>query len=97
MLNPWFSFPMQAVRFGWDAQSMVVEQMMRLTGMRSSERAPPSTPATDTAAPVEVAAPEAPIAPAETTSPANSPKHRQAAQKVAKIQKRGKSKQRRAK
>ena len=89
MLNPWLSFPLQAVRFGWDAQSMVVEQMMRLTGMRSAEQKPPSAPAADTAAAGAVAAAEAPVAPVETASPGNSRKHRQAAQKAAKIQKSG--------
>src|SRR5437764_1189221 len=47
MFNPWLSLPLQAVRFGWDAQSMMMEQMMRLTGMRSAEQKRPSAPAAD--------------------------------------------------
>ena len=97
MLNPWLSLPLQAVRFGWDAQSMVMEQMLRLTGMRSAEQKSPSAPTAHTAAAAEVAAAEAPVAPAEMASPGNSRKHRQAAQKAATIQKRGKSKHRRSK
>jgi hypothetical protein len=97
MFNPWLSLPLQAVRFGWDAQSMMMEQMMRLTGMRSAEQKPPSAPAADMAAATEVAAAEASVVPAETASPGNSRQHRQAAQKAATIQKRGKSKHRRSK
>ena len=75
----------------------VMEQMLRLTGMRSPEQKPPSAPTAHTAAAAEVATAEAPVAPAETASPGNSRKHRQAAQKAATIQKRGKSKHRRSK
>jgi hypothetical protein len=97
MLNPWLSFPLQAVRLGWDTQSMVVDQMMRLTGMRVADQKSPSASAADTTVTAEVDAPEAPISPVEAAAPGNKRKHRQATHKAAKIQKRGKSKHRRSK
>jgi hypothetical protein len=84
MLNPWLSFPLQAVRLGWEAQSMVVDQMMRLAGMSMWDQKPPSAPAADATASVEV---EAPTAPVEVASPGNARKNRQATQETAKIQK----------
>jgi hypothetical protein len=94
MLNPWLSFPLQAVRLGWDAQSMVVDQMMRLTGWRVVDQKSPGVSAADTTVTAEVDVPDAPISPVEAATP-ESGKHRQ--HKAAKIQKRGKSKHRRAK
>jgi hypothetical protein len=95
MLNPWLSFPLQAIRLGWDAQFMVVDQMMRLAGMRVAEQKPATASAADTAATV---ATEAPAAPVEAASPESRRKHGQAAQNVAKVHKRrGTSKHRRSK
>ena len=97
MSNPWLSFPLQAVRFGWDAHSMVVDQMMRLTGMRISAQKSPAASVADTTATAAVDVPEAPTSPVEAAPPGNDRKHPQAAQKTAKIQKRGNSKHRRPK
>ena len=38
MLNPWLSFSLQAARLGWETQSLVVDQMMRLAGVSISDR-----------------------------------------------------------
>jgi hypothetical protein len=38
MLNPWLTLPFQAVRLGWETQSILADQMMRLAGLGTSER-----------------------------------------------------------
>jgi hypothetical protein len=86
MLNPWLTLPLQAVRLGWETQSIIADQMMRLAGFGSSDR---KAAGNFVAAfpKIDGNAPQAPIVPVEARAPAKSAKHRQAAQKVRKIQK----------
>jgi hypothetical protein len=88
MLNPWLTLPFQAVRFGWETQSVVVDQMMRLAGLGISDRkAAGNFVTTTTAFPtVDGDAPEAQTSPVEAAAPKSS-KPRQVAQKVMKIEK----------
>ena len=38
MLNPWLTLPLQAVRIGWETQSILADQMMRLAGLGISDQ-----------------------------------------------------------
>jgi hypothetical protein len=100
MLNPWLTLQFQAVRFGWETQSVVVDQMMRLAGLGISDgKAAGNFVTNATAATGGGDGPEAQTSPVEAAAPAKSGEPRQVAQKVTKIEKkrsRG-SKRRRAK
>jgi hypothetical protein len=37
MLNPWLAFSFKAARFGWETQSIMVDQMMRLAALDRHE------------------------------------------------------------
>ena len=88
MLNPWLSLSLSAARLGWDAQTFVMDQMMRLAGGHVSDRAGEGSGANATAPPTaDRETNEAPILPAEAGPRPQKAKHRQAAQKVRKIQK----------
>jgi hypothetical protein len=100
MLNPWLTLPLRAVRLGWETQSILADQMMRLAGLSISDQKAAGHFIAPTALPtVDGNAPEAPTLPVEPEAPAKRGKHRQVAQKVTKIQmKRGfGSKRRRSK
>jgi hypothetical protein len=89
MLNSWLTLPFQAVRLGWETQSFMADQIMRLAGFGGSDRkAAGNFVAVTTALPtINGDAPQPPTLPVEMRAPAKSAKHRQAAQKVRKIQK----------
>jgi hypothetical protein len=38
MFNPWLSLSFQAARLGWETQTAVVDQLMRIAGARNSDR-----------------------------------------------------------
>ena len=38
MLNPWLAFSIRATRLGWETQSMVVDQLMAMAGMKTADR-----------------------------------------------------------
>jgi hypothetical protein len=38
MLNPWLAFSIRATRLGWETQSMVVDQLMAMAGMKTTDR-----------------------------------------------------------
>jgi uncharacterized protein YcfJ len=40
MLNPWLSFSLEAALFGWKTQSIMLDQMMRMTGVGVPDRSP---------------------------------------------------------
>ena len=89
MLNPWLTLPFQAVRLGWETQSILADQMMRLAGLGTSDRKPAGDFVAHTTAlpPADGVALEAPTSPVEAAAPAKSGKHRQVAQNIRKIQK----------
>jgi hypothetical protein len=92
MPNPWLTLPFQAVRLGWETQSIVAEQMMRFAGLGISDRkAAGNFIPEDTPLPVGQP-PEAPTSSVDATSvdatpPAKSVKPRQLAEKVQTIRK----------
>ena len=88
MLNPWLTFPLRAVRLGWETQSILADQMIRLAGFGISDQkaarnfiAPAALPT------VDGSAPERPPLSVEAAAPAKREEHRQAAQRVRKVQK----------
>jgi hypothetical protein len=90
MLNPWLSLPFQAARLGWETQTIVVEQLMRIVGTSTPD--PKAACALDTKEmipPTEdrVAVAAIPSSPVDAVAPATKSKHRQVAQKVMKIHK----------
>jgi hypothetical protein len=87
MLNPWLTLPFQAVRLGWETQSIVADQMMRLAGLGNSDRKAAGNFIADITPPPIVDVPEATTSPVEAAAPAKSVKPRQWAQGVRKIQK----------
>jgi hypothetical protein len=98
MLNPWLSVSLQAARLGWETQSLVVDQMMRLAGVSVSDRkAAAALDQNTTAVPVgDVDARKTQTLPvAHVAAPANSSKHARAAQKVMKLRKRHRLRKRR--
>jgi hypothetical protein len=38
MLNPWLSLSFQAARLGWETQAAVVDQLMRIAGVGTSDQ-----------------------------------------------------------
>jgi hypothetical protein len=38
MFNPWLSLSFRAARLGWETQTAVVDQLMRIAGGRNSDR-----------------------------------------------------------
>jgi hypothetical protein len=87
MLNPWLTLPFQAVRLGWETQSIVADQMMRLAGLGNSDRKAAGNLIADITSLPIVDVPEATTSPGEAAAPAKGVKPRQLAQGVRKIQK----------
>jgi hypothetical protein len=67
MLNPWLTLPFQAVRLGWETQSFMADQMMRLAGFGSSDRKAAGNFVADTTAlpTIDGDAPQPPTPPVE--------------------------------
>jgi hypothetical protein len=87
MLNPWLSLSFQAVRLGWETQTIVVDQLLRMAGTSNSDR---KAGALDTMIPLaedRVASAAIPSSPVDAGAPATKSKHRHVAQKVMKIHK----------
>jgi hypothetical protein len=83
MLNPWLSLSLQAVRLGWETQTVVLDQLMRIAGASALDRKAVSAfDAKEIAAPAEDRAAEAPTPPIYAGAPAKSSNHRQIAQKA---------------
>ena len=89
MENPWLTLPFQAVRLGWETQSVLADQMMRLAGLSTWDRKPAGDFVADITAlpPPDGVALKAPTSPVEAAAPAKSAKHGQVAQNIRKIQK----------
>jgi hypothetical protein len=88
MLNPWLSLPFRAARLGWDAQTFVVDQMMRIAGGHISDRAGDGSGSNATApATADLEANKPTILPIEAGARPQKTKYRQAAQNVRKSQK----------
>jgi len=90
MLNPWLSLSFQAARLGWETQTIVVDQWMRIAGAGTSDRkagGPLDTIETAPAAEDRIAAAAIPSSPVDAGAPATKSNHRQVAQRVPKIQK----------
>jgi hypothetical protein len=90
MFNPWLSLPFQAARLGWETQTIMAGQLMRIAGMSTSDRKAAGALNTKEIIPlaedrVPVAA--SPSSPVDPVAPATKSKHRQVAQKVMKIHK----------
>ena len=90
MFNPWLSLSFQAARLGWETQTVVVDQLMRIAGARNPDRkaidvADMENPAHLEEDRVAVAATPLPI---DAGAPAKSSKHRRVVQKVPKNRKR---------
>jgi hypothetical protein len=86
MLNPWLSLPFQAARLGWETQTIVVDQLMRIAGA-STDRKPASALDTKKMAPLAEdrgAVAAIPSPPVDAGAPARNSKHPQVAQKVMK-------------
>jgi hypothetical protein len=87
MLNPWLSLSLEAARLGWETQSMVVDQMMRLVGVGNTDRQPAGAFEHNTiAVPMRnEEAPQAPTAPVvKVAAPAKSSSPPQVVQQVKK-------------
>jgi hypothetical protein len=87
MLNPWLTLPFRAIRLGWETQSVVADQMMRLAGLGVSDRKAAGNFIPDVTPLPTIETPEAPPSSVEATPPAKSGKPRQLAEKVKKLQK----------
>lgn len=85
MLSPWLTLPLQAVRLGWETQSILADQMIRLAGLGISRKTAGNSMADITPVPI-VDTPEAKPA-VEAAAPGKSAKSRQVAHKVRKDQK----------
>jgi hypothetical protein len=85
MLNPWLTFPLRAVRLGWETQSILADQMMRLAGFGISDQKAARN--ISAALPTVDGPPERPPLSVEAAAPAKREEHRQAAQNVRKVQK----------
>jgi hypothetical protein len=85
MFNPWLSFSIRTVRLGWESQAAVVDQLLRLAGIGSSDRAESPAEANASAQPAseQLAEPPAVSQPKTTTQKSNS----RAAPKAAKSHK----------
>ena len=87
MLNPWLSLSFQAVRLGWETQTNVVAQWMRIAGASTPDRkavAISDRKETAPAAEDGIAATATPSSQVEAEARERSSKHSQAAQKVLK-------------
>jgi hypothetical protein len=97
MLNPWLSLPFQAARLGWEAQTILVDQLMRITATSNPASALDAlkmAPLAEDWGAVAIT----PSSPVGARVPARSSKHFQAAQKVMKKHKKqGESKHSRSK
>jgi hypothetical protein len=90
MLNPWLSLSFRAARLGWETQTMVVDQLLRMAGTSNSDRKAAGALDTKEMIPLaedRVAVAAIPSSPVDAGAPAAKSKHRQVAQKVMKIQK----------
>lgn len=85
-MNPWLSLPFQAARLGWETQTIMVDQLMRIAGV-STHRRPASALDTKKTAPLAEdrgAVAATPSSPVDAGAPARNSKHPQVAQKVMK-------------
>jgi hypothetical protein len=74
MLNPWLSLSCQTARLGWETQSAVVDQMMRIASAGISDRkAADASDRNVRATPAEVS--EASVSPVQGVEPAKRCKH----------------------
>jgi hypothetical protein len=88
MLNPWLSLSFRVARLEWDAQTFVVDQMIRVAGGHISDRAGDGSGSNATAPPTaDLEANKPPILPIEAVARPQKTKYRHAAQNVRKIQK----------
>jgi hypothetical protein len=90
MLNPWLSLPFQAARLGWETQTIVVDQLMRIAGMSTADRKAAGALDTEEMIPLaedRAAVAAIPSSPVDAVAPATKNKHRQVAQKIMKIHK----------
>jgi hypothetical protein len=89
MLNPWLSLSFQAARLGWETQAAVVDQLMRIAGVGTSDqKVGGSVDANEIAlAPHDRRAVEADPSPLEAGAPAKSSEHHEVAQRILKIRK----------
>jgi hypothetical protein len=89
MFNPWLSLPFQAARLGWETQTIVVDQLMRIAGMSTADRK--AAGALDTEEMIPLAEDRVAVAAipssVDAVAPATKSKHRQVAQKIMKIHK----------
>ena len=86
MLNPWLSLPFQAARLGWETQTILVDQLMRIAGA-STDRKSASALDTIKMAPLAEdrgAVAAIPSSPVDAGAPARNSKRPQVAQKVMK-------------
>ena len=86
MLNPWLSLPFQAARLGWETQTIVLGELMRIAGARTDQK-PASALDTIKMAPLAEdrgAVAATPSSPVDAGAPAKNSKHPQVAQKVMK-------------
>jgi hypothetical protein len=98
-LNPWLWLPFQAARLGWETQTIVVDQLMRIAGA-STDRKPASAWDTIKMTPLAEdrgAVAATPSSPVDAGAPARNSKHPQVAQKVVKKHKKQGSKRSRSK
>jgi hypothetical protein len=90
MLNPWLSLSFQAARLGWETQTIVVDQFLRMAGTSNSDRKAAGALDTKETVPLaedRVAVAAIPSSRVDAGAPATKSKHRQVAQKVMKIHK----------
>jgi hypothetical protein len=86
MLNPWLSLPFQAARIGLETQTMVFDQLLRMTGINPSDRSAASASNAIGMSSGETA--EALVAAGRR----RATKHSKVAQKVSKIHRKQKGK-----
>jgi hypothetical protein len=74
MLNPWLSLSFQAARLGWETEATVVDQLMRIAGVGTSDRKAAGSVDTNKMAPAEEdrIVVKADPSPVEAGSPAKS-------------------------
>ena len=72
MFNPWLSFSIRTARLGWETQAAVVDQLLRMAGLGSSDRPESSAEAHVTAQPAreQIAEPPAASLEARPVTPA---------------------------
>ncbi len=81
MQNPWLTLPFQAVRLGWETQSVIADQMMRLAGFGRPDRKAAGDFIPEVAPLPILETPAAATPPAEA-APVKSAKPRQSGAKV---------------